>query len=194
MDNLCKLDAATRLVVEAVRLYYDRRDIIAVHALVASAHQVLFDLGKGRGIAGTLKNTAGMRQNEVQDYLRRVNYPFNFLKHADRDPDARIDVGPLEKFSQDFIMDAVVMLQMIHDDLPFEAKVFWMWFVGKYPEEFGNLPEDSEIRRLQAVGVVDMDFSTISQFLRMWSLGTEGDLTANPSGYGVEGINGKLSD
>ncbi|MBK9303844.1 MAG: hypothetical protein IPM94_08145 [bacterium] len=140
MSPLTKLDIATKLLVEAVRLFFDRRDIVAVHTLVASAHQVLFDLGKGSGISSVLKNTSGMRCKEVQEYLRIVNYPFNFFKHADRDPDSIIHIGPLERYSQDFIMDAVLMLQSIGGDLPLEAKVFWAWFVGNYPEGSTTFP------------------------------------------------------
>jgi len=39
----------------------------------------------------------------------------------DRDPEGRINIGPLERFISDFIMDAVVMLQRLTNDIPKEA-------------------------------------------------------------------------
>lgn len=186
MTSVSKVEVAQRLLVEAIRLFFDLRDNVAIHTIVAAGHQVLFDLNQNSGFKGVLKNTAGMRTEEVQEHLRNVNYPYNFFKHADRDPDGSINLGPLERYTQDFVMDAVILLQQFAGDLPFEAKVFWMWFVGRYPEEFDNLPESSEIRKLQEVGVAQMEFADIAKFLRMWALGSEGDLTAEPRGYGAE--------
>ena len=78
----------------------------------------------------------------------QLSYPFNFLKHADRDPDAKINVGPMLRFSGEFIMETILLLQQIANDIPIEAKVFWTWFVSKYPQDFANLPDGSEIRKL----------------------------------------------
>ena len=61
--------------------------ILSLSILSSLLLQILFDLSKGKGFSGALKNTAGMRREEVQEHLRLVNYPFNFFKHADRDPD-----------------------------------------------------------------------------------------------------------
>jgi hypothetical protein len=98
--------------------------------------------------------------------MKKINYPYNFFKHADRDPDGKINITPLQRFSSDFIMDAIWMLQQIAGDIPIEAKVFWTWFVSKYPEDFDNLPQDSEIRKMQERRLADWDFPRIHQFLQ----------------------------
>jgi hypothetical protein len=61
-------------------------------------------------------------------------------------------------------MDAILMLQQIAGQIPTEAKVFWTWFVAKYPEGFEG-PEDGEIRKMQQQGLADWDFPRIHQFL-----------------------------
>ena len=126
-----KQEVVRRQVREAVRLFFEERDPIVIHTLVASAHQILFDLGAPKDIASVVKNTEALRGAELQSFLRPINYPYNFFKHADKDADAKINVGPLERFTQDFIMDAVVMLQRLCGVIPLEAKVYWTWFVSK---------------------------------------------------------------
>ena len=52
-------------------------------------------------------------------------------------------------------------------EIPFEAKVFWFWFVSKYPEGFDNLPKKGEIARMQELRLADKSFEEISMFLRL---------------------------
>jgi hypothetical protein len=153
-----KIEVARRQIIEAIRLFFKERDSVAIHTLIASAHQILTDIGETRRVKSVLRSNGSTK-------ARQVNYPFNFLKHADRDPEAKINVGPLRRFSGDFIMDAILLLQQIAADIPIEAKVFWIWFVSKYPEDFANLPDGSEIRKLQEHRLADWDFQRISYFL-----------------------------
>lgn len=161
-----KVDVVSRQVREAIRLFFEQRDRIVVHTIIASAHQILFDLGKRSAVGSLIKNTPALNEKEVQSFLSRINYPFNFFKHADRDPDRNIDVGPLERLTSDFIMDAVIMLQRIAGSIPMEAKLYWAWFVSFYAEEFDNLPKNGEIAKLQALELGKMPFSDIVAFLR----------------------------
>jgi hypothetical protein len=162
-----KVEVARRQIKETVRMFFGERDPVAIHTLIASAHQILTDIGEKRGAKNVfvLKNA------------QRLNYPFNFLKHADRDPDAKINIGPMLRFSGDFIMDAILLLQQIANDIPIEAKVFWTWFVSKYPQEFANLPEGSEIRKLQEHRLADWDFRRISYFLEFAEIVKDSDLS-----------------
>lgn len=127
------------------------------------------------GIESSIKNTATLRQNETQEFLKSINYPYNFFKHADRDSDSQINVAPLERLTADFIMDAIVMLQRLIGVIPIEGKIFWHWFVSKFKEEFDNLPSDSEIGTMQQANLVGWDFQTIAQFLQFCDVvGIEG--------------------
>ena len=145
-----------------------------IHTVVASAHQILFDLAESKDIKSVVKNTAALRGEELQEYLRSINYPYNFFKHADRDPEGKINIDPLERFTQDFIMDAIVMLQGLCGDIPTEAKVYWYWFVSRYPEEFDNCPDGGVIKKMQEQGLADWDFETIRQFLSFCDVVKEG--------------------
>lgn len=168
-----KLDVARRQIVEAVRLFFARRDNVAIHTMIAAGHQILVDVGKVKGVEGALKNTKVLRDPKNQDYLKAINYPFNFFKHADRDGDDKINVAPLQLFTKDFIMDGIVMLQRITGDLPIEAKIYWFWFVSKHPEDFANLPEESVIAELQKAELGQWDFGKLYQLIQYADLGND---------------------
>ena len=48
MDEILndKLDVIRRQIKEAVRLFFEERDRVVIHTIIASAHQILFVIGK----------------------------------------------------------------------------------------------------------------------------------------------------
>lgn len=161
-----KIDVARRQIVESVTLFFESRDIVVIHTIIASAHQVLLDIGKDSNIVSCIKNPEGYTRENFRKHVRMVNGAYNFFKHADKDPQGKINIAPLERFTSDFMLDAILMFQNINGNLPIEAKIFWAWFVSTYPEEFSNCPKDGTIQSLINLGLNDWDFPTIQQFLK----------------------------
>jgi hypothetical protein len=161
-----KLEVAERQLIEAISLFFEKRDKVTIHTIVASTHQVLFDVAKISNVESALKNTSALSKKEIREHLKSINYPYNFFKHADCDADSKINIGPLSRFTQDFIMDAVLMLQNLKGTIPVHAKIFWFWFVSEYPEEFSNLPPDGEIAKFQKENLASWSFEDISQFIK----------------------------
>jgi hypothetical protein len=58
---ITKIDVARRQVSEAVRLFFAERDPVVIHTIIASAHQVLFDVGRSKGISSVVKNTKALK-------------------------------------------------------------------------------------------------------------------------------------
>jgi hypothetical protein len=175
-----KLEIARRQIIAAVRLFFEEGDPVAIHTLVAPAHQVLVDIGKGKNIHGAIKNAKALQSPDVGKYLEQINFAFNFMKHADRDGNAKVNVVPLHQLTSDFLQDAILLLQLISGSLPIEAKVSWIWFVSTYPEEFeGSLP-DGPIQQMQHMGIEKWDFSTIRQFLTFANVVGEAGLPTSP--------------
>lgn len=166
-DVVGKIDVVRRQIVEAVRLFFDERDTIVIHTLIASAHQILMDVGKGHGTLTAVKKMSNLGDGDVATFHNEVNYPYNYFKHANRDPNEKIDVGPLRRLTQDFIMDAIWMLLQLDGAIPFEAKVFWFWFVSFYHDEFDNLPSDGAIAQMQNQNIETWSFLDISAFIRL---------------------------
>lgn len=165
-QTVSKVDVATRQIREAVFLFFEQRDIIVIHTVIAAAHQILFDLGKHAGISSVVKDTAALKDDEVQAFLHDVNYPYNFFKHADRDPDKSVSIGPMERLTADFIMDSVLMLQRLSGSIPREAHNYWAWFVSRYSEEFDNLPADGETARMQKLELGKLTFPELLAFVQ----------------------------
>lgn len=159
-----KLDVAERQIVEAITLFYESRDPVVIHTIIASAHQILHDIGSESGITGAIKNPEGMTRKEFREHVKSVNEPYNYFKHADKDPDSKINVAPINEFTMDFILDAVIMLQNIKRDLPLKAKLFWGWFVCSFPEQFENMADNDFIKETRALGLHEWSFESIRQF------------------------------
>ena len=155
-----KTDVARRQLRAAIRFFFERRYPIIIHTLVAASHQVLTDLGNKSGIIGLLKG-----KGQSIDHIRSLNHAANFFKHADKDPEGRINIQPLTDLTAEFMMDAVVLLQRLAGEIPFEAKIFWTWFVTKHKELF----EDSG-EAIQEMINVDVDPDDFAGFVTMLTL------------------------
>ena len=155
-----KQDIAHRQIVEAIRMFFERRDPVATHTVISAAHQILTDLAKGSETPSVLRRS---------DNLKSINFGSNFLKHADKDPKGRINVEPLAALNAEFLMDAVGMLQNVTGDLPFAGKLYFSWFVTTHEDLFENMPPDM-VPRLGTDTLDPNDFDTIAKFLQYESV------------------------
>lgn len=160
-----KLEVARRQIIAAVRLFFEEGDPVAIHTLVAPAHQVLVDIGEEKGVHGAIKSAKMLQGPDAKKYLKSINFAFNFMKHADHDGNEKINIAPLSRLTSDFLMDAILLLQLVSGDIPIEAKVFWTWFVSTYPEEFEDSLPEGPIKKMQQTDIEKWDFKTIRQFL-----------------------------
>jgi len=163
VEWVTKIDVAKRQLRAAIRFFFERRDPVIIHALAVAAHQVLTDLGNSSGIAGLLK---GKVQSAQQ--LRNLNVAANFLKHADKDPNGRINIRPLGDLTAEFLMDAVVLLQRLESEMPMEAKIYWTWFVTKHKELFEGSGEVTQ--GLINLGLDPDDFDGVTAMLMFHDL------------------------
>jgi len=154
---------------------FGERDPVAIHTLVAAAHQVLFDIGRRQDVVSIVKPIGKSSPSDEAAHDKRINFAINFMKHADKDPEMKINVSPLLLLTQDLLMDAVRMLQCIDGNLPIEAKTFWTWFVSCRRDEFqGCGPTiDSMIQE----DLASWGFPRISMFLKF--AGIAGDESEN---------------
>ena len=158
-----KIEVARRQLCIAIRLFFERRDPIAVHTLVAAGHQVLTDLGSAVGGLALLTGSG-----QSAEHVRALTYAAKFFKHADKDPDGRVNIEPLTKLTAEFLMDAVVLLQRLTGELPIEGKVFWTWFVTKNRELFEGTGEATQ--RMIDIGVDPDDFPALVGLLTFHDL------------------------
>jgi hypothetical protein len=74
-----KLDVAERQLCEAIRLFFERRDPVSVHTLVAASHELLHSLGKKRGELSIVKDQLPIDPEKRQEWHRTIRRAQNFF-------------------------------------------------------------------------------------------------------------------
>lgn len=93
-DPLFEIDreeAFRRLLHFSIRQIISEEDPIATHLSVQSCAQLSVDLGSHTGIE-ILGYQKLIRPERLKEWIRINNSTFNYLKHADRDPTAKLGV------------------------------------------------------------------------------------------------------
>ncbi len=150
--KISKLDAARRQLETAVRLYFVQADPVSVHTLTAAAYNVLRDLNAARGGRPMMMKEQFLVfvKPEYHRMIRdKINEAENFLKHADRDPEAILTFRP---FQTDYLLlDACWKYHELAGEQVPLFSVFIFWVVLNNPKEFA-LPEQLESIRRVAQG------------------------------------------
>lgn len=129
---LSKIDVASRQLNTAIRMLFFDEDVVSLHTIAAAAHEVLRNLASHDGVAKSVKDSPLIANSERANFLRAVNRPQNFFKHADKDPKARIAFRYNGNFL--FILDAIVLFVALGQELTREMKVFLVWVQLRFPD------------------------------------------------------------
>lgn len=139
VSSITKIEAARRNLAVAIRMFFDRGDPVAVHTLAAAAQGVIRDIAKARGAAHTsiLHDNPDIPPDRRKEWIRILNTPRNFFKHADADPN-----GPLEfdaAANETLLLDTVLTLAEVNHTPLSEANVYIGWFTTANPELRGAI-------------------------------------------------------
>jgi hypothetical protein len=133
MAKISKIEVAKHQIDAAIRMFFDNEDIIPIHTLSRAGFRVMYDIApeneQKKALDAYIKKVGEPRFNEIT----------NFLKHADRDPDADIDDN-FGLYTEAGIGFALVLYQHQTGTLTPEMKAFAMWQKMMRPEFF-ELPE-----------------------------------------------------
>lgn len=135
-DKISKLDAARRQIETAIELYFGGGDALPVYTLAYAAFKVLFDLYPHKSDDGFNKQLDGLIKAEG---WKSMAAPANFLKHADRDPDALLDEQHPDR-GLALIGLATVLYRRLAGDLTRKMMAFDCW-VEWLDEEALTIPE-----------------------------------------------------
>ena len=119
-----QVDVAVRQVRTAVRLFFEKCDPIPLHSLVAAAHELIAGLAANRGKSSVIGKSLGMAAN--------------FFQKTGGDTPEKLNLEPLSEITEDLLFDTVRTLQGVVAEIPFEAKIYWAWFMCTRPQEFQN--------------------------------------------------------
>ena len=155
-NKITKLDAASRHIREAIRMFFEGRDPTVVHTVVSAATQIVEDLGRHRGIPASLLDLGVIRKDKEAEFRRLLRAPANFLKHADSDPDEVFDFRPGIVPSRIFL--AVMFFELVSGStnrLGREGIVFKSWMILKEPQLFRDGDWTASVRSAMTIAGAD---------------------------------------
>ena len=131
--TIAKVEAAERQLAQAIRLFFEQSDQIAIHTLASAAYGILSDICEQRGIAREIEDSTILEEMGVKtQVLAAMRTPQNFFKHADRDANETVRFSPM--LSICFMLYAVTFHYAISGRQFAEGIVFRTWFYAKHPD------------------------------------------------------------
>lgn len=158
MPILRKIHTAERNLEEAVRLFFEKRDPIAVHTLASAAQGVVRDIARSRGLDHTsiLDDNPLITENNRQKWISAINAPRNFFKHADKDPEGLLDFEEEENIIT--LLDAAIIYSLIEGHPSHAGGVFTGWFITANPELKDAISGNTLAEFCEKFGISHNDF------------------------------------
>ena len=132
--QISKKEAVERLLAQAIKLHFDDGDNFATHLLLMSAFRVCRDLTVKHKLHRDLFNKF-FKPEEIKPALKSASTIVNYLKHADNDDPATLDV-PIRHMNEILISITITSYKITFDvsrvDILFSYAESVLWF--KYPE------------------------------------------------------------
>jgi len=156
---ITKIDAAERQLNTAIRLFFENRDHLSSYALAVASREVTDDVIQSRyselyqrelaRVSDPLKVRLSYREELkvlikpefYKDFLRLDRKWQNFLKHADRDPDAEIEAFTTKQLALVIIM-AIWHYTLLTQRWTAEMAAFLGWFAVAEPRLVNLAPGD----------------------------------------------------
>jgi hypothetical protein len=157
-ELVSKLDAAKRQLKVAVRLFFERKDLIAIHTLAAAAQEILIDLGRPQGIKSIFKGSTYLKPEYQKEFEALFRGAQNFFKHADRDPEEKLKF--YFKATKFFILDAAILYKTITNTTCPEIVGFMSWISVKHPHLLFDGPYKDIVLKMRRKADPD-DFNSI---------------------------------
>jgi hypothetical protein len=141
LPRIGKLEAARRQIEFAIRAHFENRDPFAIHTVTEAAFGILRALAeKHGGVRAHQAIKDCIKPGSERTFWWYINRASNFLKHADRDPDAT-----LEDVNEEINDSAIFIAVAYYGDLSAEPvspimNLFFNWHLCLHPnlmtEEF----------------------------------------------------------
>ncbi|MES2930995.1 MAG: hypothetical protein V4665_04420 [Patescibacteria group bacterium] len=131
--SISKLDAAKRQLEMALNLFFRNADPVSIHTLVGAAHQVLQDICEEQGTQSIKQKLLDMVKPEKKtEFIKKLNAPRNFFKHAENDPNSVIEFNP--EMTDLILWDTCLMYTTLTQENPAIIQVFNAWNYANSPE------------------------------------------------------------
>lgn len=137
MSSISKLDAARRQMLAAIHIHWYLEEPLAVYTLAANCWEICDALLKREGKLRMIDQFVAAHGKPARDFRDQPNGPRNFLKHADRDPDAV--VADISDHDCDSTLAVACLDYMVASGRsPYVLGLFLVWFASIYPAKTGE--------------------------------------------------------
>jgi hypothetical protein len=160
-QSINKIQAAERQLQEAITLFFEERDPIAIHTLAMAAHEILHQLCRAQGITEFLKDSDYMKAEYRKKWTATEKMYANFFKHSGKDKNATIDFP--EELNVFMLGDAIMLHKHLTQSIFLEGKIFYTWFWAKHPDCLNDGPLKNQF--LSKVDGLDPD--NLGKFLAL---------------------------
>lgn len=135
-----KVDAARRQLEAAIRMFFGGEDPFAIHTVASAAYRILRDLAVGSGKSPFHEDVKRfIRPGKENQFWWSINKAANFLKHADEDTDAVLEVK--EEFNDFTIGLGCMYYHSLGYKLTPDMRGFMGWLMLMNPDILIDSPE-----------------------------------------------------
>jgi hypothetical protein len=130
--RVTKLSAAQRQLRTAIRLWFADGDPVAIHTLIAAAHEIIHRLFRNAGHSDLFFDTTIIKEERRSDFVRLMKTPAAFFKHAKQDPETELNFHP--GINETLIAFSITGLQRLGTSLGVEESTFGQWLALHHPD------------------------------------------------------------
>ena len=145
MKAISKTEAAARQLDTAIDLHFANADSLAIYTLAYASFKVLFDVYPHRQNDGF---AAQIDEVIAAEGWKRMSRPANFLKHADRDPDALLEAHHPDQ-GMSVIGLATLLYRRLAGDFTPKMRAFDFWVEVEGYDELGIEEVDENEARVE---------------------------------------------
>jgi len=130
---ISKIEVVKRNLNKAIKDFFGEDDPVSIHILSSAAHDILTALAKKGGIKNIFSELDIIIKPEfVEDFKKRLRNPYNFFKHATRDPDKTLEFNP--QLTEMILLDSVLIYHALKRPYTVEMHTYLLWHHLKSPE------------------------------------------------------------
>lgn len=162
--EITKLDAAQRQLRTALYLWFNDRDPVSIHALLAAAHEIIHRLYRNKGLSNLMFDSDLVKDEFRGDFARKIKEAPNFFKHASHDSGETCIFNP--KVNDVLPMFLIQALRDMGEKLGLEELSYIRWIRIHSPELFkpgGHVPPIDLVK--QVIGINKAEFLQACELL-----------------------------
>ncbi|PML48210.1 hypothetical protein BCT35_06515 [Vibrio lentus] len=137
--ELSKFDVAERQLHLAIELFFKQSDPVSICTLSEAASQVLRDIAPKFSKHSFYRQHPDLSKKGEKDLNNELNKARNFFKHADKDPDSKINFKPTSNHLS--IFEVSLLHMEIKGSVDPEVLIYLSWFLSSYSHVFPLEPD-----------------------------------------------------